>query len=119
MSIIWLEDALKIIEKIVGEHSLEQQKKKPRLRFNPRLALISLQTTEPWHKGYEKRCDPNDISGLESLANFVFSCQKPDVKSQQGWMRGLNKFSSSESLICFCGNMLHCNWPHVPLELCF
>ena len=41
------EDALNRIEKVIGEHSLEQKKKKPRSRFNPRLALIDLGTTGP------------------------------------------------------------------------
>ena len=40
-------DALKRIEKIVGENAFEQKKKKPRLKFNPGLALIGLRITWP------------------------------------------------------------------------
>ena len=36
----------KKIEKIIQENSFEQKKRKPRLKFNPGLALISLQTTD-------------------------------------------------------------------------
>ena len=38
---------LKRIEKIVGENAFDEKKKRPRLKFNPGLALISLQTTGP------------------------------------------------------------------------
>ena len=40
-------DALKRREKIVQENAFKQKKKKPRLKFNPGLALICLQTTGP------------------------------------------------------------------------
>ena len=40
-------DALKRIEKIIRENAFEQKKKKLRLKFNPGLALIGLQTTGP------------------------------------------------------------------------
>ena len=40
-------DALKRIEKIIRENAFEQKKKKLRLKFNPELALIGLQTTGP------------------------------------------------------------------------
>ena len=40
-------DALKRIEKIIRENAFEQKKKKPRLKFNPGLALIGLRTTGP------------------------------------------------------------------------
>ena len=45
---IWWLEALKRREKITQENAFEQKKKKPQLKFNPRLALISLQTTGPW-----------------------------------------------------------------------
>ena len=35
------------MEKIILENAFEQKEKKPRLRFNPGLALIGLQTTGP------------------------------------------------------------------------
>ena len=40
-------DALKRIEKIIQENAFEQKEKKPRLKFNPGLALIGLRTTGP------------------------------------------------------------------------
>ena len=40
-------DALKKIEKIFRENASEQKKKKPRLKFNPGLALTDLRTTGP------------------------------------------------------------------------
>ena len=40
-------DALKRIEKIIQENAFEQKEKKLRLKFNPGLALIGLQTTGP------------------------------------------------------------------------
>jgi len=40
-------DALKRIERIIGENAFEQKKKKPGIKFNPRLALIGLRTTGP------------------------------------------------------------------------
>ena len=45
--LIWWLDALKKINKIIQENSFEQKKRKPRLKFNPGLALISLRTTGP------------------------------------------------------------------------
>ena len=33
--------------KIIQENACDQKKKKPRLKFNPRLALIGLETTGP------------------------------------------------------------------------
>ena len=39
---IWWLDALKRIKKIIQENVFKQNKKKPRLKFNPGLALISL-----------------------------------------------------------------------------
>ena len=44
---IWWMDAVKRIEKIIRENAFEQKKKKPRLKFNPGLALIGLRTTGP------------------------------------------------------------------------
>ena len=35
------------IELIIGENALKQNEKKPRLKFNPKLGLISLRTTGP------------------------------------------------------------------------
>ena len=43
-------DALKRIEKIILKNAFEQKKWKPRLKFNPGLALIDLRTTGPWSK---------------------------------------------------------------------
>ena len=40
-------DALKRIEKIIRENASEQKKKKPRIKFNPGLALTGLRTTGP------------------------------------------------------------------------
>ena len=37
----------KKIEKIIRENAFEEKKKKPRLKFNPELALIDLRTTGP------------------------------------------------------------------------
>jgi len=42
---IWWVDALKRIEKIIRDNASEQKKKKPRLKFNPELALTGLRTT--------------------------------------------------------------------------
>ena len=42
---IWWLDTLKRIEKIIRESAFEQKKGKPRLKFNPGLALIVLRTT--------------------------------------------------------------------------
>ena len=39
--------ALKRIDKIIQESAIEQKKEKPRLKFNPGLALIVLRTTGP------------------------------------------------------------------------
>ena len=47
MTTIWWLDALKRIEKIIRESAFEQKKEKPRLKFNPGLALIVLRTTGP------------------------------------------------------------------------
>ena len=44
----WWWDALKRREKIIRENAFEQKKKKPGLKFNPRLAPIGLPTTGPW-----------------------------------------------------------------------
>jgi len=35
------------IEKIIRENAFEEKKKKPGIKFNPRLVLISVQTTGP------------------------------------------------------------------------
>ena len=113
------EDALNRIEKIIGEHSLEQKKTKPRLSFNPKLALIGPGTTGPRCKGYERGCDSWNISGLESLANFVSSCQKTWCKEPKELNERLKQIQFQQKFDCFCGNMLQHNWPHVPLELCF
>ena len=43
-TILWL-DAWKIKEKIIRENAFEQQTRKPRIKFNHRLALIGLQKT--------------------------------------------------------------------------
>ena len=51
---VMLLDALKKREKIPRENAFEQQKKKPRLKFNPGLGLIGLQTTGP--------CSPSALS---------------------------------------------------------
>ena len=40
-------DALKRIEKIIQDNASEQKKKKPRLKFNPGLALTDLRATRP------------------------------------------------------------------------
>jgi len=40
-------DALRRREKIIQENTFKQTKKKPRLKFNPGLALNCLQTTGP------------------------------------------------------------------------
>ena len=37
----------KRMEKIIRENAFEQKKKKPRLKFNPGLALIDLRTAGP------------------------------------------------------------------------
>ena len=47
LTTIWWLDAVKRIEKIIRESAFEQTKGKPRLRFNPGLALIVLRTTGP------------------------------------------------------------------------
>ena len=47
MTPIWWLDTLKRIEKIIRESAFEQKKEKPRLKFNPGLALIVLRTTGP------------------------------------------------------------------------
>ena len=39
---------LKRIEKIVQENAFDEKKKRPRLKFNPGIALIGLRTTGPW-----------------------------------------------------------------------
>ena len=52
---IWWLDARKRIEKIVGENAFEQKKKKPRSKFNARLALIGLRTTGSSDIKLEKR----------------------------------------------------------------
>ena len=36
------------MEKIVRENTFDEKKKRTGLKFNPGLALISLQTTGPW-----------------------------------------------------------------------
>ena len=48
MSTIWWLVTLKRIEKIVRENAFDERKKRPGLKFNPRLALIGLRTTGPW-----------------------------------------------------------------------
>ena len=44
MSTVWWLDALKRAEKVIGEAAFEQTKKKPGLKFNPRLELIGFRT---------------------------------------------------------------------------
>ena len=61
LATIWWLDALKRIEKIIRQNAFEQKKKKPRLRLNPGLVLISLQTTGPWS------CDKDKVF----LLNFI------------------------------------------------
>ena len=39
--------AKKIIEKIIRESAIDKKKKKPRLKFNPGLALTGVRTTGP------------------------------------------------------------------------
>ena len=53
---------LKRIGKSILENALKQKKKNPRLKFNPGIALISLQTTKP---NYLKRREQ------ESLKKFM------------------------------------------------
>ena len=43
----WL-DTLKKIEKIIRESAFDKEKKKPGLKFNPRLAQTRVRTTGPW-----------------------------------------------------------------------
>ena len=45
----WLA-TLKRIEKSFLENAFDEKNKRPGLKFNPGLALISLQTTRPWKK---------------------------------------------------------------------
>ena len=41
----------KKIEKITQENAFDKKKKKPRLKFNPGLALTGVRTTGPWRLG--------------------------------------------------------------------
>ena len=41
----------KKIEKIIQENAFDKKKKKPRLKFNPGLALTGVRTTGPWRLG--------------------------------------------------------------------
>ena len=41
----------KKIEKIIQENAFDKKKKKPRLKFNPGLALTGVRTTRPWRLG--------------------------------------------------------------------
>ena len=41
-------DALKSKKRIIQEIAFKQKREEPRLKFNPGLMLIGLQTTGPW-----------------------------------------------------------------------
>ena len=45
-------DTLKRIEKIIREKAFDENKKKPGLKFNPRLAVTGVRTTGPWMVSY-------------------------------------------------------------------
>ena len=47
MPTIWWLATLKTLQKIVRENALDDEKKRPELKFNPGLALIGLRTTGP------------------------------------------------------------------------
>ena len=61
------------IEKIIRENAFGQKKKKPRLKFNPGLALIDLRTTGPRVKKLHARelSRNQSILGIVRLANRV------------------------------------------------
>ena len=65
MPTIWWLDTLKRIEKIIRENAFGQKKKKPRLKFNPGLALIDLRTTGPGSllKAFEKMNNKLKVRG--------------------------------------------------------
>ena len=57
---------LKRLGKIVRENAFDDEKKRPGLKLNPRLALIGLSTTGPWclnyyagaETGMKRKCGP-------------------------------------------------------------
>ena len=78
-------DALKRIQKIIRENALEQKKKKPRLKYNPGLALIGLRTTwsrvQPFYIDFSK--------GLRFFSWFVFG--KVSVETMFGKFLGIKQ----------------------------
>ena len=74
-------DALERREKIIQENAFKQKKKKPRLKFNPGLALICLQTTGP--------------SALKNTGKLLLAVFEPTLLSRKG--RG-----------SFHGGVVHC-----------
>ena len=65
------------------ENAFEQKKKKPRLKFNPGLALIGLRTTGPWLPAYLWKTSYTSLkrnikeAWLSTVSCFSFEPGKP------------------------------------------
>ena len=68
----------KKIEKIIRESASDKKKKKPRLKFNPRLALTAVRTTGPRHSGRNDMSACNEDKNPSPVENQFY-----DFKDKQ------------------------------------
>ena len=61
------------IEKIIRESAFDEKKKKPGLKFNPRLALTGLRTTGTGHPSLILRCESTGEFSF-CLAIIFYAC---------------------------------------------